>query len=357
MPFRVMIPLLLLAGCGPSRSPGPTADLALVRSFVLEETDSLFLGNFWSITVTMSPYRVYVPDNVSDQVGVFDSLGRSVRFFGSSGKGPGELDGPDKVLVQGSTVYVAQDDRFSVFDTSGAFRRIMRLPEGVYRADRWSMSYYRERLVIPATDISHRSGPSFHRTLQEPTIALADTLFEDIRYMGQFPEFFREGEYIYDWRSIDIHSDGLMAVSYYLLNIVDLYDLEEARRSPVRTIPMNHPNWKQVTVEIPPSKPLPEITKLFHSTSRTYAVYIIRGQFVVMYFSNASPNYQAGADRTKEHFAVVATIDGEHLAALTLPGPILTQDDRDRLYIRLSSVPDQREFGVYELVVSRDAGR
>ena len=66
---------------------------------------------------------------------------------------------------------------------------------------------------------------------------------------------------------------------------------------------------------------------------------------------NASPDYQVGDDLTSEYFAVVATIGGEHLAALTLPGPILARDDRDLLYIRLSSVPDQREIGVYELVV------
>ena len=96
MMFRIATAMLVLAGCGLSSSREPATDLALVHSFVLEETDSLFLGHFWTITVTTSPYRVYVPDAIADQIRVFDSLGGIVRFFGSRGEGPGELDGPKK---------------------------------------------------------------------------------------------------------------------------------------------------------------------------------------------------------------------------------------------------------------------
>ena len=73
--------------------------------------------------------------------------------------------------------------------------------------------------------------------------------------MGQYPAFYWEGEYVYSDRSIDIRPDGLMAVSYSLLNIVDLYDLAHAGRPLTRTIQMDHPNWKQVTVEMPPACP------------------------------------------------------------------------------------------------------
>ncbi len=351
MVCRIVIAMMVLIGCGSSESREPDADLALVHSFVLEESDSLFLGHFWTITVTTSPHRVYVPDAIADQVGVYDSLGSIVRFFGSSGEGPGELEGPDKVLVQGSTVYVIEDDRYSVFDTSGTFRRVMHFPEGVYRDDQWSMGYYNDRLVIPATDISKRSGHSFRRTLDEPTIAFVDTLFDEVNFMGQYPAFYREGEYVDDLRSVDVRPNGLMAVSYQLLSIVDLYDLAQAELLPARTIQMDHPNWKQVAVEMPPSMPIPEIDKLFHSTSTTIAAYIVKDEFVVLYFMNASPDYQVGDDRTSDHFAAVATIDGEQVAALTLPGPILARDERDLLYIRLSSVPDEREIGVYDLVV------
>ena len=343
--------LLVLGGCGQFTAPLPTADIALVRSFVLEETDSLFLGRFWSLAVTTAPYRVYVPDTMGDQVGVFDSLGRIVRYFGSPGQGPGELDYPDNVLVRGSAVYVAEDGRFSVFDTSGTFRRIMHLPEGVYRDDRWSMGFYKERLVIPADDSNQRSGLPFKRTLEEPTVAIVDTLFESVRFMGQYPAYYREGEYVYAEKSIDIGSRGLMAVSYVLLNQVDLYDLEHPGRLPLRTIQMDHPNWKPTTVEIPPSMPIPQVNELHVNTSDTQAVYIVKDRFLVLHFWNASPDYEPGDDRTVEHFAVVATIDGEHLAALALPGPIMAKNDRDQLYIRLSSIPDQMEIGVYELVV------
>ena len=44
-------------------------------------------------------------------------------------------------------------------------------------------------------------------------------------------------------------------------------------------------------------------------------------------------------------------MEGEQLATLTLPGPIMARDDAGLLYIRLSSVPDEREIGVYELVI------
>ena len=74
-------------------------------------------------------------------------------------------------------------------------------------------------------------------------------------------------------------------------------------------------------------------------------------KYKIPFFLNASPDYEPGDDRTMEYYAVVATIDGEHVASLALPGPLMARDDRDLLYIRLSSVQDQLEIGAYELVV------
>lgn len=75
--------------------------------------------------------------------------------------------------------------------------------------------------------------------------------------------------------------------------------------------------------------------------------------FRVVSFKNYGPDYydRFGDDRASDHFATVVSMEGEQLATLTLPGPIMARDDAGLLYIRLSSVPDEREIGVYELVI------
>lgn len=346
--------MVVVAGCGSSVTQDSSAELREVRRFTLEETDSLFLGHFRTITVTRSPYRIYVPDRIGDQIGVFDSLGQIVRFFGSSGEGPGELDRPTKVVVYGSTVYVSENSRFSVLDTSGSFRRIMHLPEGIYKNDYWSLNYYKDQLVIPAVDVSQRRGGSLRMTPEQNSIAIMDTSFREVTMVGQFPKFYREGEYVNRWMSVDISSEGVAATSYSLLNIVDLYALERPGHPPIGTIQMEHPAWKPTTVEMPANMPIPELNRLLTETSRALSVFIVRDKFVVLYFINAAPDYQdrVGDDRASEHFATLTSMGGEQLATLTLPGPIMGHDDDGMLYIRLSSIPDEREFGVYELVVN-----
>ncbi len=357
---RISVPILLavllaVAGCGSPQSSGPSVELRKLRSFLLEETDSLFLGHFRSTTVTASPFRVYVPDRLADQIGVYDGSGQIVRFFGSPGEAPGELDRPDKVVVHGNRVFVEEASRFSVFDTTGRFLRVMHFPEGIYRNDHYGLAYYNDWLVIPAVDVSQQRGSVLRKTPEQNSVAIMDTLLQEVTMMGRFPLFYQEGEYADLWMKLDISLAGLMVVGYSLLHEVDLYDLASAERPLVRTIRLEHPAWKPTTEEIPVSTPIPELMRLATETSTTRSVFIVRGERIVLYFANYGPDYydRIGDDRASDHFATVASMEGEQLGTLSLPGPIMARDDAGLLYIRLSSVPDEREIGVYELVVTQ----
>ncbi|HEX2095717.1 MAG TPA: 6-bladed beta-propeller [Longimicrobiaceae bacterium] len=71
--------------------------------------------------------RIFVLDQQAREVRIFDARGRHVRSFGRRGAGPGELERP-VALSWGADgelwVVDPGNARFSVFDTTGAFRRM-----------------------------------------------------------------------------------------------------------------------------------------------------------------------------------------------------------------------------------------
>lgn len=74
--------------------------------------------------------RVYVLDNQSHTIGVFDTTGAYVRTIGREGQGPGEFRRPDGMTWgAGGHLWVSDplNARYSVFDTAGALvRRVQR---------------------------------------------------------------------------------------------------------------------------------------------------------------------------------------------------------------------------------------
>ncbi len=73
--------------------------------------------------------RWYIADGRSHSVHVLDSAGQHVTSMGRRGRGPGEFVAPTLVAASGTRVYVAEIGRteISVFDTSGAFVRFLRV--------------------------------------------------------------------------------------------------------------------------------------------------------------------------------------------------------------------------------------
>lgn len=342
--------LILLFGCGSPPSTDTEAPiLEQVRTIRLEENDSLFLGDFNSLTVTAT--RIYVPDHNTHRIAVYDLDGQIIRFFGSEGVGPGELRRPMKVVAAGDRVYVKESDRFSVFDTSGTFLRTFVLPEGVYTEDRWSLTYFRDHFHVAAFDVNQVSGSPDQAGPEQNTVAVLDSSFQLTDMMGRFPPFYLQGRYNSRWRHLDISNAGLMAVCYSLLPVVDVYDLEKPSRPHVRALQLQHPEFHLVDRELPVGTPVEELKESAVTTSRTSSVWWVRDSVLLASFSNKSPGFydNIGDEAFVTYYAMIAAASGEQLGTLTLPGPILARDEGGRLYVRLSNVPDERRIGVYEV--------
>ena len=101
---------LLSMGCAQKQTPDAslpnTIALKKVNTFRILESDSLFIGDFVTLTATERPFELYIADFIQNQVVVLDTLGNIRRLIGKPGKGPGELDFPMKALVVDSLLYV-----------------------------------------------------------------------------------------------------------------------------------------------------------------------------------------------------------------------------------------------------------
>ncbi len=113
-----LIALLTMTCASPPRVGDP-AQLVLVDTVVLGETDSAYVGRPGGLYID-SGERIYVPDLLSDRVLRFDSLGRLERVIGRSGSGPGEFRGVGEVLLEWNGLVAIQSyghRRIDFFET------------------------------------------------------------------------------------------------------------------------------------------------------------------------------------------------------------------------------------------------
>jgi hypothetical protein len=127
-----LVPLLLAgAACGgrDARSAGPA--LVALDSVLLAENDTVFLGKPSGFIATPDG-RFVVSDLFTRRVVVFGRDGHVERVIGKRGKGPGELDAPSWLAMDGDSLLYVMDDadtRIEAFDPrTGEFRWGRRLP-------------------------------------------------------------------------------------------------------------------------------------------------------------------------------------------------------------------------------------
>lgn len=77
--------------------------------------------------VADDPAGFLLTDMLNDRVVVVDTTFHLLAEFGSPGQGPGELDGPLKIVRFGGEVVIGEmaNNRFSFYDRSGRFRRVV----------------------------------------------------------------------------------------------------------------------------------------------------------------------------------------------------------------------------------------
>lgn len=330
-------------------------ELTLVQSssIHIEEDDSLFIGDFSSIDVWADPFRMYIPDENVHRIAVVNSTGNILRVFGSEGQGPGELYRPMAVVSVGDRVYVKESNRFSVFDTTGIFLETLRLPEGIYPEDRWSLSYFEDRLYIGAAAAAQVTTGSARATAEQNTVVAIDTSFSDAAMFGSYPDLYTQGEYNDKWRNLDISSAGLLLAVYPLTPIIQVYDVQQSGRPLLRTVEIEHPAYRPVREELPIQTSIQEMQRIAVETSTVLSVWALHDSLAMLVFANRSDDYydRIGDDTAVQFFGVVVSTSGEQMGGVDLPGPVLGRDDLGRLYIRLSNIPDEREIGVFEVRV------
>ena len=103
----------------------PTGAVTLVREATTSEAGGYDL--FVPTRPTPLNGGVWLLESSNDQIVRYDSTLSQARTFARSGQGPGELEYAQDLLHRGDELIVAEtgNGRLSIFDTTGAFRRIV----------------------------------------------------------------------------------------------------------------------------------------------------------------------------------------------------------------------------------------
>ena len=149
--------------------------LVLTDTIVLEETDSVFVGEP-SGFVAASDGTFLIGDRRTNSVHHFASDGSRIKSFGSGGSGPGEFTAIGRIELDGdSLVYVDNLRRLEVFDyRTGQFKRRKPVPQVVIN------SIVAQNGYIYINDVKHG---------RTHTVAALRTDSDSIGYGGPYPGY------------------------------------------------------------------------------------------------------------------------------------------------------------------------
>ena len=352
--------ILLTTGCssGPSGSEltslDETAALEQVDTVEIQETDERFIGELADADIELDPLRIYVADRKMQRIAVITADGSIDHFIGEAGRGPGELGRPIFLSVDEDRVVVAQRRwrGFSVFDTSGTPIDDHRLP-GEHYVGGYDLFQIRDGYVMPVTSFSPQRMGSLRVPSGENTVATLNDTFEVKETFGTFPSLYRDGEYYSQQRTMDLRADSLAAVGYRLVPNVQLYDLTRQGDPHLQTLSFDHPDFRPPQEETPLDIAIDdELYERLANYDIVEETMLLQDDIVVQVFANHTKGYYKQTEfkpSEQEHFATLGTIDSDERLPLSLPGPVLARDEKDRLYVELNPTPDNRKIGIYEV--------
>ncbi len=351
----------LVCGCSSKEPAEVRAVLVPVDTIHLQEPDTLFLGEFYALEVTLQPFRIYVPDRRLNRVVVYDSLGRPLQVIGQPGfEEPGALFQPSRVLFHNGMLYVEQNyARVIRFTSSGRFVDRPKLPEGYY-SEIGLRRLEAGRLVVPSVAIAEPcwdwSKPACPETR---SISVVDTSLARVLYrFGQYPRIYQEGSYVGRSAEIDVHEQRrLAAVVYALSTELQLYALGDTSAHLLRRVALQHPAWRdppqEMRADLLANNP-DRFNELLLQSSIMIDVYFAGDTLVLAYFHNLKPSYferRGWTDADIMPYGVLASLSGTWQQALELPGTVLGRDAAYHLYVRLSDEPDRRLIGRFRVAV------
>jgi len=357
----VVVAGALLCGCGAEKPVEVRAVLVPVDTIHLQEPDTLFLGEFRSLEITLHPFRLYVPDFRLGRVVVYDSLGRPVQTIGRPGfDEPGTLQRPVRVLFHKNMLYVEESgSRITRFTLTGRFLDRPRFPEG-YLLQFGLRRLDAERLVVPSIALAEPCSDWFKPACPETrSISVVDTGLSQVLYrFGQYPQMYLEGSYIWRFVAVDIHEQRqIAAVVYAQASELQFYALGDTSARLLRRVALQHPAWQDPPQEMPADLLVNDrdrFNALLLQSSSMEGVYFAGDTLVLAYFFNMKPSFfehPGWSDTDIQPYGVLASLSGRWQQALALPGPVLGRDEAFHLYIRLSDEPDRRLIGRFRVEV------
>ncbi len=364
--FFWLIGLLLFGwGCGGVLAPdGFRAELVLVDTIQLQEPDTLFLGEFRSIAITLQPFRLYVPDRRLGRVVVYDSLGRPLQAIGRPGfDEPGAMRPPVRVLVHNGMLYIEENpfNRITRFTAAGEFLDRLFFPEGYY-AHFGIRALDAGRLVVVSAWVEEPCWSAFQPACAETrVVSVMDTSLSRVLYrFGQYPRMYLEGNYVGRSAMVDVHTQRkVAAVVYGMDSELQFYALGDTSARLRGRVALRHPAWRDPPQEMPADLLVNDrarFNELLLRTSTMEGVYFAGDTLVLAYFYNRKPSFferPGYADADIASYGVVAGLSGVWQQALQLPGPVLGRDEAFHLYIRLSDEPGRRLIGRYRVVLKQ----
>jgi len=260
------------------------------------------------------------------------------------------LQDPQRAVHAGDRVVVEDaQGQLSVFSADGAFLRRDRLPKGVWRGGMWSLAEYEKDLYMAIQDTDSRAG-GLRATPNQSVVAELDSSFGIAQKFGTYPELYQNGEFVWRFTTLDISRDGLAAVGCYLVPDVQVYDVSQPERPRIKTIELDHPRFTEPEGPLPMGMPRSELQEHATDLSFVWQTYILSDRTVVQVFNNRTKAfYDNQAEEEHHHYAVLGTVGSDKQLALELPGRVFARDEKDRLYVELNPIPDERKIGIYEV--------
>jgi hypothetical protein len=328
--------------------------LKLIRNYKLDENKFKigriapsinFVDHFGNLYINDIKNRIYLQ---------YDSIGNLKKVIGIKGKGPGELTRPRYLFVDSQAhIYVFDMSKFSmvVYDTSNQFIEEVIFHQG--NPVPGSFAVYDSMRIICLVE---NKGNNYFEKVH--LFHFLDNSLKIIRSISiDYPKEYKElnlVNFIFPYWTID---KEFLYVVFPALPYIYKYNFtgEVLNRFEINTT-----NFVKVNKRIRKTTNLMEKKKLFSQFSHAPYLYLFKDEYLFFgYYNEDLPKngkFPLQSGRTfRKYFYNICSTSGVEIRSdnSLLPGDPLFCTPNGLLYILLNDKPENREIGVYEIVLEK----
>ncbi|KER08986.1 MAG: hypothetical protein HY22_14395 [[Candidatus Thermochlorobacteriaceae] bacterium GBChlB] len=322
----------------------------LIKEVGIRETEDIRIARVRLANFTHD--TIFILDSPSGNLKLYSHSGNPYAVLFQRGVSPKELSQPIAIAITDNSLVIpdAAVSAIKIFNKKGENTNYVFLEDVKAFTSDGNIFYLSDSLFL--SSFSFKYGFA-----QTPVITVSDKTGKTLARLGKYPDdyyaFSKDSYPMLESRYFDIRNNYLIAITFVSSPAIQFVSMDNKIQ---KMFPFQEKRERYISKErlSKPNASFEEMLKISFIEMYNYAIFFVNDSTVIRAFNQKTEeSYQKRSFVLRKNFLEAYSTSGDFLGELPLPG-YLHAVRGDTLLIEESDEPDNRRFGLYHLVWTKN---